>query len=238
MSIRVMAEVWRNGPDGATDCLLMLALADYANDDGECWPSIDGLARKARLSERGVQTALRRLEAAGWLEIETGGGRKRCNLYRIKTPQEMHPAGNAPPPETPQMSAETPQMTARNPAAGAPEPSRTIIEPSVSKIRARDEVREVLEEVATPAAVTSFIAYRRKSKAGALTPTGAKRLAASLREIFDSGGDADDALAMAEERGWRSIKPDWYFKEQANGQPHHNRADPALRAIAAAARAF
>ena len=91
MSIRVMTEVWHNGPPGATDCLLMLALADYANDDGECWPSIEGLARKARLSERGVQTALRRLESAGWIEIEPGGGRKRCNLYRLKTPQEMHP---------------------------------------------------------------------------------------------------------------------------------------------------
>jgi hypothetical protein len=122
-----MAWVWENGPDSPTDCMVMLALADFANDDGECWPSIAGICRKARMSERGVQTVLRRLQDGGYLEIEAGGGRKRCNVYRLKTPQQVHPADNAPP----QMTAKTPQMTAENPAPGAPEPSRTIIEPSV-----------------------------------------------------------------------------------------------------------
>ena len=241
MSIHVMAQVWRNGPSSATDCLLMLALADYANDDGECWPSIGGLARKARLSERGVQTALRRLEAGGWLKIETGGGRRRCNLYRIKTPQEMHPAGNAPRKETPQMNAETPQITAINPAPCAPEPSRTIIEPSSSTPRERDGVREALEAVASREAVASFTAYRRKSKAKALTLTAARRLAESLRAIIEGGGCADDALGLAEERGWQSIKPDWYFRETRNdNRPHHGRdprADADARIIAFAARA-
>lgn len=106
---------------------------------------------------------------------------------------------------------------------------------------ARDEVRDRLCEVASPAAVTSFIAYRRKTKAKALTVTAAQRLASSLRAIMDAGGDPDDALGMAEERGWQTIKPDWYFKEVQRGDGNQARRaadDPTLRLIARAAGTF
>jgi hypothetical protein len=69
-------------------------------------------------------------------------------------------------------------------------------------------------------AVSSFIAYRKKTKRNALTETAAKRLAETLKAIFNAGGDPDDALGMAEERGWLTIKADWYFKEK--GQHHGN----------------
>lgn len=136
-----MAQIWDHGPQNQGERFVLLALADFANDAGECWPSIAGIRRKTCMSERGVQTVLRRLEDAGWLEVEAGGGRKNCNRYTIKTPQEMQgKAAETPqemPPQemrgygkTPQMDAETPQMDAENPAPDAPEPSRTIIEPS------------------------------------------------------------------------------------------------------------
>jgi hypothetical protein len=35
-----------------------------------------------------------------------------------------------------------------------------------------------------------------------------------LQEIFNAGYDPDDALALAEKRGWQSVKPSWYFKEK------------------------
>ena len=125
MSIKVMSRIWEAGPEKQAERFILLALADYANDDGECWPSIAGISRKTCVSERGVQTIIRRLEGAGWLSIETGKGRKNCNIYTIKTPQELHPAGAAPP----QMDAETPQMDVINPAGAAHEQSRTINEP-------------------------------------------------------------------------------------------------------------
>ena len=111
-----------------------------------------------------------------------------------------------------------------------------------SNIEARD-IRAILCQSASDAAVTSFIAYRRKSKGKALTVTAATRLAKQLDEIFANGGDADDALGMAEERGWLTVQPDWYFKAkgQTHDRNHHNagttqgranRADPALEQIA------
>jgi hypothetical protein len=218
MSIKLMSMVWDRGPEKQADRFVLLAIADYANDDGECWPSIGGICRKTCMSERGVQTIIRRLEAQGWLHIETGSGRRNCNLYTIKTPQDMHPAGYAPP----HMDAETPHMDVINPAPPAPEPSLTIKEPSVNNI-AR-EVLCILSEWASPDAASSFIAYRKKQKGKALTVTAVKRQAKQLEKIFQAGGDPDDALGMAEERGWQSVQADWYFKakESQNGNGNHN----------------
>ena len=123
-------------------------------------------------------------------------------------------------------------------APDAPKPSRTIKEPSdISKAR---EAAALLEAWAGQEAVASFIAYRRKSKGKALTLTASKRLAENLKAIFQAGGNPDDALGMAEERGWLTIEPDWYFN--AKGKHHGNRPsptdNPTLRAIARAAGAF
>ena len=76
--------------------------------------------------------------------------------------------------------------------------------------------------MASENAASSFVAFRKQIKKP-LTATAAGRLRGSLSQIKAQGGDPDDALGMAEERGWQSIKPEWYFKEAANGQPaQHN----------------
>ena len=124
-----MSKVWEAGPEKPSERFVLLAIADYANNEGECWPSIAGICRKTCMSERGVQTIIRRLKDQGWLHIETGNGRRNCNLYTVKTPQDMHPAGDAPPhmdAETPHMDTQTPHMDVINPAGDAPEPSLTI----------------------------------------------------------------------------------------------------------------
>jgi len=246
MSISVMTAVWTDGPPDTSDRFVLLALADYANDDGECWPSIAGLMAKTCMSERGVQTVLRRLIAGGFVTMQVGGGRSKTSTYTVKTPHltvetpHQKPRISQQTPqdaplfdvETPQQTTETPHLTALNPAPGAPEPSVTIIQPSekeeVAQAPSSSAVRKVLVEFASPAAVTSFMAYRSRVKGGALTVTGAKRLATHLRNVIDRGGDPDDALGMAEEKGWKSVEPDWYFnaKGKTNGNGHHNNGNP------------
>lgn len=130
------------------------------------------------------------------------------------------------------------------PSQPEPEPDKKERDTNVS-LKKPDMVLSILSHEATEQAVASFMAYRKKSKAGALTETAAKRLASHLRKIFDAGGDTDDALAMAEERGWRTVEPDWYFKEkgQGNGQRVNGTAtgrpgvhDGLLQAASAIAR--
>lgn len=122
MSIKLMSAIWSNGPDKQADRFVLLALADYANDDGDCWPSVAGVMRKTCMTDRGIQKVIRRLEADGWLIVEAGGGRKNCNLYTVINPERRSPRTTFPP----NASAETPNLVRLNPEPRSPEPSLTI----------------------------------------------------------------------------------------------------------------
>ena len=84
MSVKVMARVWAHSQQKGGELLVMLALADFANDDSECWPSIPTLAQKSRLSERQTRRVLNVLVTAGELRRRpSNGGRNRRNHYFI-----------------------------------------------------------------------------------------------------------------------------------------------------------
>jgi hypothetical protein len=83
MSIKLMTEVWDHSKANGNGLLLMLAIADFANDQREAWPSVGTLAKRTRLGERSVQRLATELQAMGELEIVVGGGRLGCNIYRI-----------------------------------------------------------------------------------------------------------------------------------------------------------
>lgn len=207
----------------------MLALADHAGDDGTCYPSIARLCQRTGLGERAVQGSIRRLKSGGHLSAKIGGGRSNSTLYAL----HLNPASETPFEKprfrNPVSNDINPAYGALNPAADAPEPSITIIEPE-KKERApkvasvSGEVEDVLAAWVSQDAASSFMAYRRKHKARALTLTGAKRLATHLQAILNAGFDPSDALAMAEERGWASVEPDWYFREKAKQNGNHNGA--------------
>lgn len=81
MAIRLMTAVWDDESLPRGDVLLMLALADHANDDGACFPSIGRLARRTRSSPSTVRRHLRSLQAAGRLQVDAREG--TSNIYRI-----------------------------------------------------------------------------------------------------------------------------------------------------------
>lgn len=79
MSIKEMSRIWSESKSRSNRLLLELALADYANDDGICFPSHSTLAKKVRSSKRTVIRMLDEMETAGDLVV-----RERCgtsNLY-------------------------------------------------------------------------------------------------------------------------------------------------------------
>ncbi|HVJ09712.1 MAG TPA: helix-turn-helix domain-containing protein [Acidisarcina sp.] len=84
MSVRVMADVWDNGPEDAAQCAVLVALANFCNDDGgNCFPSVARVAKMLRYSERTVQRAIASLVADGWMTVERAGGRGVFSSYTI-----------------------------------------------------------------------------------------------------------------------------------------------------------
>lgn len=86
MSIKVMSLVWDHSDAKGSALLLMLALADFADEDGvNIFPSVGTVAKKCRMTPRNVQILLHRLTASGELTIEPMAGPHGTNQYRVMT---------------------------------------------------------------------------------------------------------------------------------------------------------
>lgn len=83
MSIKKMTEVWEHSRADGTALVLLLKIADHANDAGWAWPGIDRLAAACRRSRRQTQSLLAKLISLGELEVQVGRGANHVNRYRI-----------------------------------------------------------------------------------------------------------------------------------------------------------
>lgn len=87
----MIAQVWQD--DEITDpthTLIMLALADYANDLGVCWPAWESIGKKARCSRSTVWRIVKALVALKKITVESGGGKHHTNTYRFNL-KPFHP---------------------------------------------------------------------------------------------------------------------------------------------------
>ena len=83
MSIRVMTTVWDQSAQKGSALLLLLSLADHAADDGFCWPGVERLAQKIRMSERSVTRLLKNLEDDGELYVIRQNGQHNWYVVRV-----------------------------------------------------------------------------------------------------------------------------------------------------------
>ena len=69
MSVKLMSKAWEMDiPSGQK--MVLLALCDHANDDGECYPSQKKLAKKCSMSSRAISNHIKWLHDCGILESE------------------------------------------------------------------------------------------------------------------------------------------------------------------------
>jgi hypothetical protein len=141
-----MARVWADSRHAGTDLLMLLAIADFADDDGNAYPAVGTLAAKCRMGARNAIYILRALEASGELQILINQGPKGANRYRIVLDalgvQPTAPLQHSAPLQS---SVATPATHCTKPLQPiAPEPSLTIKEPPESaKRRGRSKSEEL-----------------------------------------------------------------------------------------------
>jgi len=100
MSVKMSSWVWEHSGAAGTDLLILLALADVADDTGVCWPSLATLAGKTKVHEATVRRRLRALRKLGLVGWDEQPGRP--NRFRIITDTPLQiatptPAQSAPP---------------------------------------------------------------------------------------------------------------------------------------------
>jgi hypothetical protein len=222
MSIALMTEAWKTALPTSRK-IVLLALCDNANDQGECYPSIPMIAGKCSLKERVVYECLRDLETGGFLKRDNRSG--RSTIYRISNPCIWRtPALNAPlhhMQDTPAPDAPPPLHHMQDtPAPDAPitinEPS---IEPSLNHqgdgskaTRAKKSGRESAPSAVAlpdwlPAASWEALIEHRKATKSAMTPQAQKLAINKLDELRGQGNDPAAVINQTILNGWKGLFP-------------------------------
>ncbi|HEN3610151.1 TPA: helix-turn-helix domain-containing protein [Yersinia enterocolitica] len=87
MSMNLMAKAMSIKVGNPLRKLVLIKLADNANDQGECWPSVPYIAEQCEISERSVQNHIQKLVKNGLVRIEerkSDNGLNRSNVYHLR----------------------------------------------------------------------------------------------------------------------------------------------------------
>ena len=215
-----MSKCWPLSGMSPAQKAVLISLADQANDDGYCWPSISTIATRTCLSERAVQGAIRWLHSAGLLSINERRG--TSTVYHITPaayapPQEMRPAANAPPP---------PQMLHPTPADAAPKPSIN------HQLNRQGKKKGASATFVLPDWIDAnhWEAWHSSAKRRNATPQQKQMAVDKLAKWRDEGLDHAAALEYSAIGGYQGL-----FKPSPS---HQARASPPQSKHAAAARAI
>lgn len=189
-----MTEVWAlQLPDSQK--IVLLALADAANDEGHCWPSMLSLARKCSKGQRTVQGVIKALVEAGHVTRREVAGRG-CE-YWVHPVKDFTPAETAPP----QPLRDTPAAAADKPSKNHQEPSKDS-QPDGDPTLSVTEILEGWNDLASRCGLAAVVKLtdQRKRKARAQ----AKRFSLDdwlsvFRRIEQS-----PFLRGTNDRGWRA----------------------------------
>ena len=225
MSTIIMSQCWPLGGMSSAQKAVLISLADQANDDGVCWPSVGTIAKRTCLSERAVQEALQWLQATGAIfrEYKTNSStvytvtparfdpaKAPVARSRSKGADGAPPAPSAPPaPGAPGGADGAPlgvNQAHPTPAPGAPKSSlnRKGNHQGTAKAQALglDGVSDEL--------LADWQAVRSAKRAGPLTATAVKGL---QREARKAGLTDREAIEICCTNGWQGFRAAWYQQD-------------------------
>jgi hypothetical protein len=214
MSIKIMTAVWDREDLSSTQKLVLLALADWANDEGLCWPSIERVAKKSSLKKRAVQLAIRSLEEMQFIRREEVIG--KGNRYWIQIPvHHMHPC-----------IKDTPPVHEVHGTGASDAPNTSITHQLITN----DII--VLPDWLPMDAWNGWVEMRKKRKRP-LTDRATARAINKLDAIRSKGHDIEDLLDRSTINGWLDIYEPKGMTNAGNSQHAAEPTNPMVRAVLA-----
>jgi hypothetical protein len=92
LSNKLLSAVWALPLGNSTDKFVLVALADYANEHGRCFPGIDALVKRTDLSKRAIYGALNRLKATPYLKVIHR--HRHSSVFELSIPTVDNPVDN------------------------------------------------------------------------------------------------------------------------------------------------
>jgi hypothetical protein len=238
MSLQISTRAWSVTGITMTQKLVLMRLADYANDQGACWPSVAAMARECCCTERSVYTAIAELEKQGHITRQNRCG--TSSVYHIDpcttfTPEPRSPLNQI---HTPPEPDSYPPCTTFTPPLNDVHPNRnrTVIEPPLNhhkgdlfddapkkpKRKKREsipleEIKLAFESEAFAKAWADFVEMRREIRKP-IPGISAKAMMAQLQR--DGEELAIAKLNQSVLGSWQNLYP---LKNHTPSKPTHRR---------------
>ena len=237
MSIRIMSQVWNMEIDDSTTKLTLMALADFSDDEGYCYPSYEVLAKKISKSKRTAIRAVEKLTELGFLQKEKRelkDGTSSANLYKILSENDRvtqtHPRVTNEKERVTSMTLpsdtdDTPRVTSMTPCSDKGVTpinittnrtvSRTIKEPSINPLPPKD--------ISLPDFIDlnlwqKYLAYK-KERREKLSTEGIEMKFSEWAKWASEGIDVNECIREAMRNEWQGV-----FKPK----PTYNKAQSGL----------
>lgn len=239
MSIRIMSQVWNMEIDDSTTKLTLMALADFSDDEGYCYPSYEVLAKKISKSKRTAIRAVEKLTELGFLQKEKRelkDGTSSANLYKILSENERvtqtHPRVTNEKERVTSMTLpsdtdDTPRVTSMSLHSDKGVTpinittnrtvSRTINEPSINPLPPKGIL---LPDFIDPILWQEYLAYK-KERREKLTQKGIEMKFSEWAKWANEGIDVNECLREAMRNEWQGVfkpKPTYGAKVASSAQ--------------------
>lgn len=218
MSIKIMQEVWEFAPVDQGTLLVLLALADSADERSRtCYPGVESLAEKSRLSDRQVQYCLKRLRELNIISVSRNASPVKTNVYRLNEIGQyeiVRDAKIAPHIKKPDTQSAAPRDEVdfvSDTQSTSPKPSVTEEEPSVN---AREEDSDLFSGQEQPKQKDQTVElferlwkeYPKKGK------VGKQKALANFKKAIKGGADPEEIITGAKRYAGSKSVADGFVK--------------------------
>lgn len=220
MSMILMAKAMQIKVGNPLRKLVLIKLADNANDKGECYPSHQHIADQCEISKSSVITHIKKLQEMGLLQVENRvkNNEKQSNIYylTLQNIDVLSSAGDTPP------SAGDTQGSAGDtqpPSVGAAHRTSHSFEPvnEPKKINKKDFDLSLFKQPPSEQVWKDYLQHRKNRKS-TLTKTAFKMIAKQVNDTLLDGYTTDEILAECMMRGWIGFKREWLVKNNQSQQ--------------------
>lgn len=219
MSMRLMVKAMSLKIGNPARKLVLLKLADNANDEGFCFPSYQYIADACEISKRSAINHIDELIETGYVskKARKDNDGQSSNMYQLHLEKGSENSALG--------GVQNLHGGSENSALGGSENSAPITSHSINQsinhnnsltrinARARKSNAIILLEQfgITSQLANDFITHRKSFKAP-ITETALKGF---QREADKAGISIQQAVAISIERGWRGFKADWQWRDDS-----------------------
>lgn len=210
MSMRLMVQAMNCEVGNPARKLVLLKLADNANDDGICFPSYQYIADKCEMSKRSAISHIDDLIKMGFVTKKARKNKdgSSANLYLLHLEQGSEKSA---------LGGENISLGSENFALGGSEKSAPITSHSLEpvnepkKTTQKSESEMLLEQFGiTGQLAKDFIAHR-KAKKGVINQTQLNRL---QKQADKAGISICEVVEICIERNWQGFNASWDWRDE------------------------